>query len=120
MRLAEPDWHREAMTSRPLFLTALATRTRHARQTMIRVTSAHAEAKPAAKALAAVAAFLRGPDPKCGAVDEAAKMAGDPIAGVPRVPQGPPVTPPASPHADATESCKFNARPDHAGGNCGF
>jgi hypothetical protein len=60
VRLAEPRWHREAITSRPLFLTAIATRTRHARQTTIRVTSAHAEAKPAAKALAAVAAFLRG------------------------------------------------------------
>jgi hypothetical protein len=59
VRLAEPRWHREAITSRPLFLSAIATRTRHARQTTIRVTSAHAEAKPAAKALAAVAAFLR-------------------------------------------------------------
>ncbi len=60
VRLAEPSFHREAITSRPLFLSAIATRTRHARQTTIRVTSAHAEAKPAARALAAVAAFLRG------------------------------------------------------------
>ena len=60
VRLAEPDFHREAITSRPLFLTAIATRTRHARQTTIRVTSSHAKAEPAARALAAVAAFLRG------------------------------------------------------------
>ena len=60
VRLAEPDLHREAITSRPLFLSAIATRTRHARQTTIRVTSSHARAKPAAKALAAVAEFLRG------------------------------------------------------------
>jgi Transposase DDE domain group 1 len=60
VRLADPSLHREAITSRPLFLTAIATRTRHARQTTIRVTSAHAKAKPAAQALAAVAAFLRG------------------------------------------------------------
>jgi hypothetical protein len=59
VRLADPDLHREAITSRPLFLTAIATRTRHARQTTIRVTSSHAKAEPAAKALAAVAAFLR-------------------------------------------------------------
>ena len=52
--------HREAITSRPLFLSAIATRTRHARQTTIRVTSSHARAKPAARALAAVALFLRG------------------------------------------------------------
>ena len=60
VRLAEPGLHREAITSRPLFLSAIATRTRHARQTTIRVTSSHARAKPAAKALAAVAEFLRG------------------------------------------------------------
>ena len=60
VRLADPERHREAITSRPLFLTAIATRTRHARQTTIRVTSAHARAEPAARALAAVAAFLRG------------------------------------------------------------
>ena len=60
VRLADPDRHREAITSRPLFLSAIAARTRHARQTTIRVTSSHAKAEPAAKALAAVAAFLRG------------------------------------------------------------
>ena len=60
VRLADPDLHREAITSRPLFLTAIATRTRHARQTTIRITSSHARAEPAAQALAAVAAFLRG------------------------------------------------------------
>ena len=58
MRLAEPDLHREAITSRPLFLCAIATRTRHARQTTIRVTSSHAKARPAARALEAVANFL--------------------------------------------------------------
>jgi dTDP-4-dehydrorhamnose reductase len=52
--------HREAITSRPLFLAAIAARIRHARQTTIRVTSSHAKAEPAARALAAVAAFLRG------------------------------------------------------------
>jgi hypothetical protein len=60
VRLVDPDLHREAITSRPLFLSAIATRTRHARQTTIRVTSSHAKAKPAARALAAVANFLRG------------------------------------------------------------
>ena len=42
VRLADPNLHREAITSRPLFLSAIATRTRHARQTTIRVTSSHA------------------------------------------------------------------------------
>ncbi len=59
VRLAEPDRHREAIASRPLFLSAIATRTRHARQTTIRVTSSHAKARPAERALAAIARFLR-------------------------------------------------------------
>jgi hypothetical protein len=42
VRLADPNLHREAITSRPLFLSAIATRTRHARQTTIRVTSSRA------------------------------------------------------------------------------
>jgi hypothetical protein len=60
VRLADPNLHREAITSRPLFLSAIAMRTRHARQTTIRVTSSHAIAKPVARALEAVAVFLRG------------------------------------------------------------
>lgn len=58
VRLADPDRHREAITSRPLWLSAIAARTRHARQITIRVTHSHAQALPAAKALAAVAGFL--------------------------------------------------------------
>jgi hypothetical protein len=60
VRLAEPDWHREAITSRPLLLHAIAERVRHARQTTIKIASTHARAVPAAAALRAVAAFLRG------------------------------------------------------------
>jgi hypothetical protein len=81
VRLADPDLHREAITSRPLFLMAIATRTRHARQTTIRVTSSHAKAEPAAKALAAVALSCAAGQ-KCGAVDPPANMAIDPVAAV--------------------------------------
>jgi Transposase DDE domain group 1 len=59
VRLAEPDWHREAITSRPLLLHAIAERVRHARQTTIKIASTHARSVPAAAALRAVAAFLR-------------------------------------------------------------
>ena len=59
VRLVEPDRHMEAITSRPLLLHAIATRVRHARQTTITVASSHARAIPAAKALRAVAIFLR-------------------------------------------------------------
>ena len=60
VRLAEPDRHREAVTSRPLLLHAIAERVRHARATTIKIASTHARAVPAAKALHAVALFLRG------------------------------------------------------------
>ena len=59
IRLAEPDRHREAITSRPLLLHAIAERVRHARQTTIKIASTHARSVPAAKALRAVALFLR-------------------------------------------------------------
>ena len=36
VRLAEPGKHLEAITSRPLLLSAIAERTRHARQTTLR------------------------------------------------------------------------------------
>src|SRR6266545_3020911 len=59
VRLAEPDRHMEAITSRPLLLHAIATRARHARQTTITIASSHARSIPVAKALHAVALFLR-------------------------------------------------------------
>ena len=57
-RLAEPDKHLEATTSRPLLLTAIAERVRHARQTTLRIASTHAKADWAARALAGIARFL--------------------------------------------------------------
>jgi hypothetical protein len=57
-RLAEPGEHLEAVTSRPLLLTAIAERIRHARQTTLRIASTHAKAHWATRALAGIAAFL--------------------------------------------------------------
>ena len=59
MRLAEPDRHLEAITSRPLLLSAIAERSRHARQTTLRVASSHAKAGWAASVLSGIARFLR-------------------------------------------------------------
>lgn len=58
-RLAEPDRHLEAVTSRPLLLHAVASRTKHARLTTITIASSHAKAGHVARALRAVATFLR-------------------------------------------------------------
>ena len=59
VRLAEPDKHLEAITSRPLLLAALGERVRHARQTTLRIASTHARAGWARAALDSVARFLR-------------------------------------------------------------
>ena len=59
VRLAEPDRHLEAITSRPLLLSAIAERSRHARQTTLRVASPHAKAGWAASVLSGIARFLR-------------------------------------------------------------
>ena len=60
VRLAEPDKHLEAITSRPLLLAGIAERTRHGRQTTLRIASAHSRAQWAEHVLTGVARFLRG------------------------------------------------------------
>ena len=60
VRLAEPDKHLEAITSRPLLLSGIGERVRHARQTTLRITSMHGRAGWAQNVLNGVAAFLRG------------------------------------------------------------
>jgi len=60
VRLAEPDKHLEAITSRPLLLAGIAERTRHGRQTTLRIAPAHSRSQWAERALTGVARFLRG------------------------------------------------------------
>jgi Transposase DDE domain group 1 len=59
VRLAEPDKHLEAITSRPLLLAGIAERTRHGRQTSLRIASTHGRARWAQRVLTDVARFLR-------------------------------------------------------------
>lgn len=60
VRLAEPDKHMEAITSRPLLLAGIAERTRHGRQTTLRIASTHGRGAWAERVLPGVATFLRG------------------------------------------------------------
>ena len=60
VRLAAPDKHLEAITSRPLLLAGIAERTRHGRQTTLRIASTHGRAAWAERVLTGVATFLRG------------------------------------------------------------
>ena len=57
-RLADPEHHREAITSRPLLLHGVARQTRHAGQTRLTVTSGHGRRDKAVVALRRIAAFF--------------------------------------------------------------
>jgi hypothetical protein len=58
VRLADPDHHREAITTRPLLLSAIGRQTAHAGQTTIHVSSAHARHSWARTALTRIGAFI--------------------------------------------------------------
>jgi hypothetical protein len=60
VRLADPDKHAEAITSRPLLLYAPAREIAHGRQRRLIVSHPHAEAQWAERACRNIAAFLRG------------------------------------------------------------
>ncbi len=56
-RLADPDHHREAITSRPLLLHGVARQTRHAGQTRLTVTSGHGRRQHVVRALTRISKF---------------------------------------------------------------
>ena len=57
-RLADPDHHREALTSRPLLLHGIARQTRHAGQTRLTITASHGRRHHAVLALRRIATFF--------------------------------------------------------------
>lgn len=59
VRLAIPERHAEAITSRPLLLQAVGRQTRHAGQILLTITSSHAFAEDAKRALHRLKGFLR-------------------------------------------------------------
>ena len=58
VRLADPEHHREAITSRPLLLSAIARRTQHAGQVTLTVSSTHGMQHKARRAYIRIAGFL--------------------------------------------------------------
>ena len=58
MRLANPNKHHEAITSRPLLLHAVAKQTKHGGQTFLTITSPHAKAEKVRGALLRLSRFL--------------------------------------------------------------
>ena len=60
MRLAQPHKHFEAISSRPLLLHAVGRIVQSGRQTVLRLTSHHAEAPEIQKLLTGLSVFLSG------------------------------------------------------------
>jgi hypothetical protein len=60
VRCAEPERPREAITSRPLMLCAVGRVIEHAGQSILRLTSSHAEAARAQRLLSELSLFLSG------------------------------------------------------------
>ena len=58
VRLADPEHHREAITSRPLLLSAMARRSQHAGQVRLTISSAHGKQHLARRAYLRIAKFL--------------------------------------------------------------
>jgi Transposase DDE domain group 1 len=58
VRLADPDHHREAITSRPLLLQAIGRQTNHAGRATVTISSTHGERDRARRALTRIAAFF--------------------------------------------------------------
>lgn len=59
VRLIDPDHHREAITTRPLLLQAVAKQTSHGRQKRITISSMHAKADFACQAMRSITAFFK-------------------------------------------------------------
>ncbi len=58
VRLADPNHHREAITSRPLLLQAIGRQTSHAGRTTVTITSSHGEHHRARQAFTRIAGFF--------------------------------------------------------------
>src|SRR6185312_8073398 len=58
VRLADPDHHREAITTRPLLLQAIGRHTNHAGRATVTISSTHGERDRARRALTRIAAFF--------------------------------------------------------------
>src|SRR3974377_816159 len=58
VRLADPEHHREAITTRPLLLSAIACKTQHAGQTTLTISSTHGARDKARRANVRIAGFL--------------------------------------------------------------
>ena len=89
VRLADPDHHREAITSRPLLLHGVARQTWHAGQTRLTVTSHHGRREAVAAALRRIAGFFRALTRSAEQLTAEGSLAPDPRRSAQEIPPWP-------------------------------
>ena len=102
VRLADPDQHREVITSRPLLLQAIARKTRHAGRTTLSVSSTHGEQQAARRAYLRIARFFASLREKSGAVGRSATLVSHPQRGTAKISARPTTDPARTPAAGLT------------------
>ena len=107
VRLADPDHHREVITSRPLLLQAIARKTQHAGRTTLSVSSTHGEQQTARRAYLRIARLLCRVASKSGAVGRGAALVSDPERGTAKISARPATDPARTPAAGLTRPLRL-------------
>ena len=111
VRLADPDHHREAITSRPLLLHGIGRQTHHAGQTRLDGDVEPRTAGSGCRGLAADHRLLPDADAKCGAVERRGSLAQDPGGSAEEIPPGPPAGSSALDSAASTGAGRLKLSP---------
>ena len=114
VRLADPDQHREVITSRPLLLQVIARKTQHAGRTTLSVSSTHGEQQAARRAYLRIARFFASLREKSGAVGRTATLVSHPERGTAKISMRPTPDPARTPAARLTPPAMVANR----GANC--
>src|SRR5262249_26578297 len=114
VRLADPDQHREVITSRPLLLQAIARKTQHAGRTTLSVSSTHGEQRTARRAYLPTARVFCRVARKSGAVGRRAALVPHLERGTAKISARPAIDPARTPAAGLTPPATVANR----GANC--
>ena len=108
VRLADPDHRREAITSRPLLMQAIARQTQHAGQVTLTISSTHGEQHKARRAYLRIAGFLAQLRQTAEQLDPVQRWYRILSEALKRYPEGPPTRPAAAPCSglNCSHGCK--------------
>ena len=118
-RLADPEHHREAMTSRPLLLSAIARQTQHAGQVTLSISSTHGRATKHVEPMCGSPASW----PSCGSMRSSwtrCKVVSYPQRGLATLPARTPTSAAAAPRSGLkpTSGCKTPQKISANSANC--